>query len=628
MADLDAAVRISGRVDPSFDRAFRRGQTAVKGLDSRLDGLGIPRGLTDGTERAARQLGRLDHSGRQAARGVRAARDGIRGLDRQARRAGDGVGRLQRTLGGLRGGGGLGGVGLGFAGIGGLLAARRSIQQALEREVAEIRLRTVVVSDDDRAVAARRLREDAQSLARSREAALATEGELVESFYQTSSAGLSEQLARDAGVVSHRVARVTGGNISQVTATVARAMKMFGDQIGGSVEQRAERIGDILATVQQAEQISDFGALGEGIKAGAASIAAAGIRFEDGVALLGRLNSLGLEGSMAGTGMQSFAAELPRAADNLKFKIERTNDGLLDVEATLRNIQRKIDGLDPDKAVLKLQKGFGQEAVKVFNLLAGSIDDLGPAFERVRGPLGNVRRDYEEMADSVAGRTEQAKQNLEDLATAATNVLLPALGELAEPAAEFGGELAEWIEKSPAAADGIKALAVGLGALGAAALAVKFGAGAIAFLTGPAGLTALAAASLHYGITTQRREFRENLAEAERRGLRGQAAAVREYLGPAAESEPRFRVGDISRLARDVARPRSMEEQAAAVRAHLGLPLLSDGSAEAVPSTISYGDVHITVQGGRDPRETARQVRRELEEESRRSRVAAEWDER
>ena len=627
MADLDAAVRISGRVDPSFERAFRRGETTVKGLDSRLDGLGIPRSLADGTERASRGFDRLDQSGRRAGRGVRSARDGIRGLDRQARRASDGVGRLERRLGGLRGGG-LGGLGLGIASIGGVVAARRALQNALEREVAEIRLRTVVVSDADSAVAARRLREDARELARAREAALATEAELVEAFYQASSAGLEEQLARDAGVVSHRVARVTSGNISAVTATIARSLNLFEEGIGGLIEDRAERVGDILTVIQQAEQISDFGALGEGLQAGSAAILSAGLRFEHGFALIGRLNSLGLLGSQAGTSLTALLSELPRAADKLDVDIVRGREGALDFLATLRNIKRTVESLDPDRAVLKLQKGFGQEAVRAFNLLTEKMEDTEAAFERVENATGRVDDGYRDMADSVAGKSEQAKQAMEELATAATNVLLPALGELAEPAAEFGGELAAWIEKSPAAADGIKALAVGLGTLGVAALAVKFGAGAIAFLTGPAGVTALAAASLYYGITTHRREFRENLAEAERRGLRGQAAAVREHLGPAAESEPRFRVGDISRLARDVARPRSMEEQAAAVRGYLGLPPLPDGSAGAVPSTISYGDVHITVQGGGDPRETARQVRRELEEESRRSRVAAEWDER
>ena len=487
MADLEATVRLGARVDPSLDRGFRRGETAVKRLDNRLDGLKIPRGLTAGADRTARGFDRLDDSGRRAARGIGATRNELGRFRRQASGASTEVGRLQRGLGGLRGGGG---IGLGIAGVGGLLAARRQLARAMERELAEIRLRTVVVTEGDRGEAAARLRADARELARSREASLATEADLVESFYQASSAGLTEALARDAGIVSHRVARVTTGNIEQVTATIARSLNLFGDQVGGRIEQRAERIGDILTTVQQAEQISNFGALGEGLQAGAASALSAGLRFADFVAIIGRLNSLGLLGSQSGTSLQALLAELPRAADKLEADIVRGDDGALDFLATLRNIKRTVEGLDPDAAVLKLQKGFGQEAVRAFNLLAGSIDDLEPALERASGSFGRTRRDYEEFADSVAGRSERAKQNVSALADTATNVLLPAFGDLAGPLGDHVADLDAVVDRSPVAADVIRGLTGAVIALGAATLAAK-GLGVLGAILGAAPAAAI-----------------------------------------------------------------------------------------------------------------------------------------
>ena len=685
MADLDAAVRISGRVDPSFDRAFRRGETTVKGLDSRLDGLGIPRGLTEGTERASRGLDRLDGSGRRAARGIRTTRDGIRGLDRQARSASDGIGRLGRRLDGLRSGGGLTAAGIGI-GVGGILAASRNIRRALEEELAEIRLRTVVVTDDDPRAAAARLRQEVRELSQSRRAALATEKELLDGLYEASSAGLEEALARNAAVISHRVARVTDGNIRRVTQTVARSVKLFGDQIGGPAEKRVERIGDILTSVQQAEQLSDFAALGEGINNAAGAALAAEVPFSDMVAILGRLNSLGIVGPQAGTALAGLLGELPRGVGKIGAEIERADDGAQRFEGTLRSIQRSLDGLNPDDAALKLQTGFGIEAVRAIQLLLLDVGTLNERLEATAQVTDVVDDGYRDLADSVGGRTEQAKQDISELSDSLTNTLLPALGAAARTTSDYAQQLDEVVSRSPAAQDAIRGLTGSVLGLAGVLTLAKLGAiagapGILLAIAGAAGYTLGQAGARRFNervFAPAEAEF-ERLARETGAALQGRPDVLPRPLDPAllprlqTERLPRFGRGfaedqrdipddrrglpyDILAPPRDVVLP--VPPQASNAEVDLGLlaretaaaiqgsprsvggdgapaaegaseelgPLRPAGPVVVEPLVIERGAIQITGSGS--PRQAAEEVIRLLEERARQRTAAAEWDER
>ena len=631
MADLDAHVRLSARADPSLRRGFSDAETSVSKLDRRLDGLKIPPPLAGQTRAAGGRFRSLGDSAGLAGRRVRATTGEFRRLNREIGRTDRGAAGLRTRLGGLGGASGLGAAGL-LAGVGGIFAARRQIQKALDQSAAEIRLRTVVVTEGDRGEAAARLRKDAQELARSREAALATESELVEAFYQSSSAGLAEQLARDAGVVSHRVARVTSGNIEQVTATVARSLNLFGEGIAGPVERRAEVIGDILAAVQQAEQISNFDALGAGLEKASGTALAAGLRFADLAAILGRLNSLGILGPEAGTALSVLLAELPRGAGKLEFDIVRADDGALDLLQTLRNIQQVIAGLDPDEAILRLQKGFGQEAVRTISLLTSNIDTIQPALDRTSEGIGRVRRDYNELVDDVSGKSEIAKQAIGDVADSFAGVLLPALGSTAGPLAEAANRIAGIADRSPLAADGIKGLAAGLATLGVVAAGIKIGAGLAALLG--AGPAAAIAGGVAGGVVLGGALGR--VYEPRR------AAQVAEFERLARETAAALRVGASSgraQLSPHAALPRVQED------ADPFAPVVPGGGAESslgvlgarrgeLPETatgrwgaliIEDGAIRIS---GASPRETAEEVIRRLEARARSRSSAAEFDER
>jgi hypothetical protein len=169
--------------------------------------------------------------------------------------------------------------------LGASLAA--PLYAAIQAQEAEVRLSTVI-NAKDKDLAMKEAATVAKQLARS---GLTGYQEGFDIQYALNSAGLEAEAARVAGVVVAKVAKVTAGVPEQVGEVIATTYNNLGQQLSGTTEEKMSRLGDLLTKVQFKYQIRDFGQLGDSLKEGASGLANYNVNLEQGVTLLGQLNS-------------------------------------------------------------------------------------------------------------------------------------------------------------------------------------------------------------------------------------------------------------------------------------------------------------------------------------------------
>ena len=604
MADLTARIVIGAALSGRFRNTFRTADRHAQRLWSRLHRIGVPPALESDTRSVGRALDRLGRSQREVGRGADRMSDGARRASRRFRelrteagRAGDAVRRVGR--GGV-GGAGLAGIG---AGVGAAYATARQIRRAFDLEEARVHARGVIVPPAGEGADAALERAVARA-SRFAGPTLATEAELLSGFYEASSAGLVSPLASAVAEVGHTVARVTRGEIGGVVPVLSRSLNLFGSQIRGRTdEERAVLLGDVLTTLQQSEQISNFGALGESIKAGGAGILGARAQAVQSLALLAKLQSQGLEGSQAGTALSALLRALPRAAQKLDFDIARDQDGLLDVTETLRRLHARVRDLNQDARSIKLLESMESQAVEAANLLFDVLDDVDQLTEKAqRG--GVTMEGYGRLVESAGGKAKVAGQNIQQLGDRTATSLLPAIGKALGPLGDVGTRLGDVIEKSPLAQDAIIGVAGALGILGGAAAAVKIGGALGAILGSPAIAAVLAVTAGSLGGRALSRRFIQPRVERDYRRFEELARPrdPREFAGPA----PTIGGPGLARLAGVFGgrSPGSAFE-------------LTPAPVPRSPRTTVFEEGSIIVNGAGLPVETAFEVLRRVDEEDR-----------
>ena len=496
MANLTAAIRIGAALQPNALATFRKAEGAATRLGTSLKRVGLPAGAAGDLKRYRTALGSLDETQTRARRSSLRLREAIGGIGRQlskvggiARRAGGAVGGALRSAHGLA----LGPVGT-AVGIGGALAAARQVQRAFTLEEARIRLRDVVVTesgtDASKDAAVRAIVAETSGTARG---SLATERELLAGAYEASSAGVRADVAAAVAEVGHRVGTVTSGDTGEVVKILSRSLNLFGDRIRGDTDRdKVARIGDLLTVLQQSEQLSSFGALGESVRRGSSGLLRSKADPTEGFAALAVLNSLGREGSSAGTGLEAFLRELPKAAKKLDFAVARGADGTLELTENVRRIRASLAGLDSDAASLRLGKAMSEEAASIAVLLADATDRVD-RLTKAADEDGVVIEGYGRRLESAGGKAKIAGQNAQSAGDAITTSLLPAIGKSLEPLGGYGQRLAELIERSPAAEQAVRSLAGGFVALGLAFAGIKIGGALLTLLATPAGAVLLPA---------------------------------------------------------------------------------------------------------------------------------------
>ncbi len=380
---------------------------------------------------------------------------------------------------------------LGVAGA--VYAAARMIRGAAAFEEAEVRLSTVLNTDDlgrDMAAA----RRHALDFSRRN---IATETEMLTIQYALSSAGMDAAMSRAGSEIVSKVAKVTGGAAEGVGEVVATVFNNLGAGLEGEASERLERIGELLTKTQFKFQIRDFGQLGESMKMATPALSQFNVALDQGLTLVGALNSAGMQGSMAGTALSATFRQLSKASKEFGFEIARDATGGLDFIRTMENLSEAIGGFDEldQDTIDQLQQAFGDEGMRGVVLLGKQLGGLRDAQRDVaESSRGLIDKSYQGFLASTSGQMALLGNNVRILGLTFASTLLPSVNAVLKPLAATAGWVGAMIERFPWAGRLIGGAAAGLGIFVGALVAVTAATWLwnAALLANPIGLTVAA----------------------------------------------------------------------------------------------------------------------------------------
>lgn len=361
-------------------------------------------------------------------------------------------------------------IGLGAAFYG----TMQLIRESNAFEDAGVRLSTVINTTDlEKSLAASK--KHALDFSRTN---LATATEIIDIEYALNSAGLDESASRVGSELVAKVAKITGGAAEGVGEVIAGVFNNLGSGLEGSNEDKFKRIGELLTKTQFKFQIRNFDQLGESMKYATTAIAQNNVSLEQGVTLVGALNTAGLQGSMAGTALSASFRQMSKAAEEFGFEIERDANGQLDFIKTLENLSASIGGFEgmDQETIDRMQTAFGDEGQRAVVLLGKRLETLKAAQEDVvNGSKGLVDASYQRFLDSTSGKFQMLSNNAGMLGKVFAASLQPSIVAVVEPMTRIVGWAADMIEKMPWIGNVIAGVAAGVGAfvtvLGAVAAA-------------------------------------------------------------------------------------------------------------------------------------------------------------
>ena len=526
-SNLVVAIRIGATLGAAYRRVFQDARTQLKQLGESYQKTNRELAAADALVKYKRELDavRKKHAevGSSADKQLAAAKKAYATAEKAAAKYGIEVGnvvkkqgelqkklksierqqtRLQRREGAAAD---LGSLRTRALGVGGLLYGfGRLARVAMDREEQAQYLRTVINAPDKDAAVGRALAGAREFSRRT----VASDQEVIEIQYALHSAGFDEAEATAAVERVHKLAKVTRGQSGQVGEVFATTINNMGDAMVGTIEEKMDRVANVLAKTQFKFQIRDFGQLGAGLEYASAAAVAARIPLEDTAAAVGQLNSAGVQGSRAGTAFGAMMRGWTKASGDMGFELARTESGSLDLVGSLRNLRDHLDEVgDPIAVADMIQKSFGDEGRAAVVPLLEQLEDLVAARDELRavGQSRMVDEEYDRFLRGGAAQWEMLGQNIRQVGEIFANTLLPPITEVTQWLGRQAGRVSELIERYPWVGRLLGGLALGLGLV-----TVAFGAwaGAVwlanaALLANPIGLVVagiVGAAALIYSL--------------------------------------------------------------------------------------------------------------------------------
>ncbi len=231
--------------------------------------------------------------------------------------------------------------------------------------------------------------------------ATASADEYSKTTYGMISAGLNVNAAVVATGQSLLLAKGTMGDAADAANLLGVMYNNLGDKSADSA-QELQRLSDIVAKTQGTFQIANLGQLSEGLKYAIPVAKQFRIETAQLSAVVGQLNTAGLQGSMAGTAFSAMLNKMSEASQKLGFKIAYDPAGGIDVINTLRNIESTMGPLDSltQNASDALNSAFGTEGVRAISLLGSSLEDLENNYRSVLNSQGETVKMAEAMSDT------------------------------------------------------------------------------------------------------------------------------------------------------------------------------------------------------------------------------------
>lgn len=416
-------------------------------------------------ERAARKAGKYGIEVGNAARQHRE-------FEREVRRSEKALARLERRQRNKAIRSGMKGEALGM--VGAAWGLGRFFSGSMEKETAGVRLKTVLNSDNierDLFLA----KKHATDFMRK---GLTDDVQMLNIQYALNSAGLEASAARVGSEVVAKVATVTSGAPEQVGEVVATVFNNLGDSLEGSTQERLTRVGELLTKTQFKFQIRDFGQLGESMKYAAPVMSQYNMQLEQGVTLIGALNSAGLQGSQAGTSLAATMRSMSKASEELGFDLVRNEKGQLDMIGTMESLSDAIGGFDnmDQDTIDQLQQLFGDEGIRGVVLLGKQLGKLRQAQEDVtKSSKGLVDSSYKEFLDSTPGKVKKFWHNTKLLGDTIAGAFLPVMNQLIPPLTGYVSQIGQAIATNPELAKTIVGVVAGLIAVKGVSIGARLG---------------------------------------------------------------------------------------------------------------------------------------------------------
>lgn len=290
----------------------------------------------------------------------------------------------------------------------------------------------------------------------------------LKTAYLMAGAGLKAEQAIQGTEVALRVAAATFGTGEDAANFLSTAFNNFGDTTA-DVRQEMTRLGDIITQTQGVFQIANLKQLQDGFVYGNKAAQAYGVELEQLMAVVGQLNSAGMQGSMAGTAVNATVSRLSRAAKELGFGIERNAKGGVDLIRTLVRLRAQFGAtLDPEVAD-RFNAAFGEEGAAGIVLLLKNLDKLKANYVSVStGAAGATEKAFAIVEDTTASKLKSLKNRFDNTLAAVGEKLVPAMEKLLPILATVLDKVASFVAEHP----DFTAMAAGVLVFGGAALAI------------------------------------------------------------------------------------------------------------------------------------------------------------
>ncbi len=281
----------------------------------------------------------------------------------------------------------------------------------------------------------------------------------LKASYMMSSAGLKAQQAIEGTKIALSLATATMGDNTEAANLIGLSYNNFGNRLKDP-QVEMERLGDTIAKTQQMFQIANLGQLNEGLKYASSSAKSAKISFEEMNSVVGMFNTVGLQGSMAGTSFNEIINNMTRASKKLGFEVVKNRDGTMNFIKTLEAIKRT-----GNTSLDQIKDAFGRIGGRGINLLLPKVNELNYSLNKIKNANGTLKSSVKAMENTFSSKLKVLKNNVVNLAAAIGKPLINALTPVVKGITNIVQGISSWIKANPAVATGISYIATGLGAV-------------------------------------------------------------------------------------------------------------------------------------------------------------------
>lgn len=266
---------------------------------------------------------------------------------------------------------------------------------------------------------------------------------LNDAAYDLMSAGLTADVSMDLLESVAGTAMATIGDLNTTSKLYGRIMNTFGKGWDMSALEKGQRIMTVASgAVKRFMMTGDV--LAESLSWATAAAKGANVEFEETVAAIGMLNSVGWEASKAGMAIQTFIREVSKGSKKLGITVADASGQMLPLADILEKIHGKFGDLNLAKQD-KLVAAFGARGARLVQLLYGqhealrdnskALKDIGIAHAMIESRMNN----FAAQVKIIENRWQNLRIELGDRAVPVMMVAKKGVIELVDVLGEIPG---------------------------------------------------------------------------------------------------------------------------------------------------------------------------------------------